>query len=116
MHDTYDLVIKAGKVTKEKSPIVIRMCQQTTECALFIYDYQKRPEFCEYNQYSSIQSDRELYRETYDHSFVGKRQRDWLNLRKSLGNSGTHLWQTELFMSGSPSSELPRILRRLRRV
>ena len=47
MLDTYDLVISAGEISKEKCPIVVRMVQQTTECALFIHDYQKVVEFCE---------------------------------------------------------------------
>ena len=47
MNDTFDLVEKADKLRREsKSKIVMRMVQQTTECAWFIRDYRKIEEFC----------------------------------------------------------------------
>ena len=47
MNDTFDLVEKADKLRREsKSKIVMRIVQQTTECAWFIRDYRKIEEFC----------------------------------------------------------------------
>src|SRR5271156_2931304 len=48
MIDTFDIVEKADKLRREsKSIIIMRMVQQTTECAWFIRDYMKIKEFCE---------------------------------------------------------------------
>src|SRR5271155_1695596 len=48
MFDTFDRVEKADKLRREsKSKIIMRMVQQTTECAWFIRDYMKLKEFCE---------------------------------------------------------------------
>ena len=47
MNDTFDIVEKADQLRREsKSKIVMRMVQQTTECAWFIRDYMKIEEFC----------------------------------------------------------------------
>ena len=47
MNDTFDIVEKADQLRrKSKSKIIVRMVQQTTECAWFIRDYMKIGEFC----------------------------------------------------------------------
>jgi hypothetical protein len=47
MNDTFDIVEKADQLRREsKSKIIVRMVQQTTECAWFIRDYMKLQEFC----------------------------------------------------------------------
>ena len=47
MNDTFDIVEKADQLRrKSKSKIIVRMVQQTTECAWFIRDYMKIEEFC----------------------------------------------------------------------
>jgi len=47
MNDTFDIVEKADQLRRDsKSKIIVRMVQQTTECAWFIRDYIKIEEFC----------------------------------------------------------------------
>ena len=47
MNDTFDIVQKADQLRrKSKSKIIVRMVQQTTECAWFIRDYTKIEAFC----------------------------------------------------------------------
>src|SRR5271156_6775529 len=47
MNDTFDIVEKTDQLRrKSQSKIVVRMVQQTTECAWFIRDYRKIEEFC----------------------------------------------------------------------
>ena len=47
MNDTFDIVEKADQFRrKSKSKIIVRMVQQTAECAWFIRDYMKIEEFC----------------------------------------------------------------------
>ena len=48
INDTFDIVEKADELRREsKSKIIMRMIQQTTECAWFIRDYMKIENFCE---------------------------------------------------------------------
>ena len=48
MNDTFNIVEIADKLRRESnSKIIMRMVQQTTECAWFIRDYIKIGEFCE---------------------------------------------------------------------
>src|SRR5271168_228670 len=55
MIDTFDIVEKADKLRREsKSKIIMRMVQQTTECAWFIRDYMKLKEFCEPHKIISL--------------------------------------------------------------
>ena len=47
MNDTFDIVEKADQLRrKSKSKIIVRIVQQTTECAWFLRDYTKIEEFC----------------------------------------------------------------------
>ena len=49
MNDTFNIVEMADKLRRESnSNIIMRMVQQTTECAWFIRDYVKIGEFCAY--------------------------------------------------------------------
>ena len=55
MIDTFDIVEKAEQLRREsKSKIVMRMVQQTTECAWFIRDYMKLKEFCKPHKIISL--------------------------------------------------------------
>src|SRR5271155_1351580 len=55
MIDTFDIVEKAEQLRREsKSKIIMRMVQQTTECAWFIRDYMKLKEFCELHKIISL--------------------------------------------------------------
>ena len=48
MNDTFNVVEMADKLRRESNRnIIMRMVQQTTECAWFIRDYIKIGEFCE---------------------------------------------------------------------
>ena len=48
MNDTFNIVEMADKLRRQSnSNIIMRMVQQTTECAWFIRDYIKIGEFCE---------------------------------------------------------------------
>ena len=47
INDTFDIVEKADELRREsKSKIIMRMIQQTTECAWFVRDYMKIENFC----------------------------------------------------------------------
>ena len=46
INNTFTLVQNAD-ILDSKSQIILRMVQQTTECAWFIHDYIKTAEFCE---------------------------------------------------------------------
>jgi replicative DNA helicase len=57
MNNTFDIVEKADELRrKSKSKIVMRMIQQTTECAWFIRDYMKIEEFCTLRMIISLYS------------------------------------------------------------
>jgi hypothetical protein len=67
MKDTFDIVEKADQLRrKSKSDIVIRMVQQTTECAWFIRDYMKIEEFCKLDKLIVLSN-------SSSHSCEGKR-------------------------------------------
>ena len=47
INDTFDIVEKADELRREsKSKIIMRIVQQTTECAWFVRDYMKVENFC----------------------------------------------------------------------
>lgn len=51
MKDTFDIVERADNFRREsKSKIIMRLIQQTTECAWFIRDYMKIEEFCKWHE------------------------------------------------------------------
>src|SRR5271154_631835 len=55
MIDTFDIVEKADQLRRESnSKIVMRMVQQTTECAWFIRDYMMIEEFCKLHKIISL--------------------------------------------------------------
>ena len=75
MNDTFDIVEKADQLRREsKRKIIVRMVQQTTECAWFICDYMKIEEFCMLQHFHCLSCD-------LTHSCEGKR------MAKNVGTS-----------------------------
>ena len=75
MNDTFDIVEKAGQLRRtSKSEIIVRMVQQTTECAWFIRDYMKIGEFC--TLHMSISS-----------CILGAHSREGKRMAKNVGSS-----------------------------
>ena len=96
MNDTFDIVEKADQLRRNsKSKIIVRMVQQTTECAWFLRDYMKIEEFCMMRTISLFI--------LWSHSCEGKRmaknvgsnQKDQVDKFKSKFEELRHAFQAE---------------------